>query len=129
MLQKKIVVFIATCMLFSHVAFADIKRDFDSGAAVEVIIQNAIDEGVSIESVVSQLVALSPEQVSQIVAVATRLAPDSVAEMVTAAIIVVLDHAAEMVAAAGTLPVALQLGIVAHVDLPNGGGGGVATGA
>jgi len=66
-------------LLSFNIAFSDIKSDFDSGdAVVEVIIQNVIDEGTNIELIVSQLVVLSPEQLSQIIAAATLAAPGSV---------------------------------------------------
>ena len=71
--------------LVSSVAVADIQSDLDANLSQDMILQNALDSGLSLKQIMAQLQAINPDLVESFVSAAITAGMDA-REVVTAAI-------------------------------------------
>ncbi len=80
MMKKRLAgLFLASSFMVS-VAFADVADDLSSGLFLDMVLQNAVNAGGTIESVAFEMVQLVPERAGDVVAMAVAACADAACE-------------------------------------------------
>ena len=74
-------------------AYADVSSDMASELPLEQVIQNALDEGLTIEQIVEQMLTASPDNAAAIIAAAVAAQPDASTSIAQVAIAFGIDPA------------------------------------